>query len=48
MPGNKSPNRPKKIGRSAAIILGKLKSLKALYNKLSSDTSNSALLKVPF
>jgi hypothetical protein len=36
--GNKSPNKPKKISKSAKAIFGKLKSLKALINNACSDT----------
>jgi len=36
--GNRSPNKPKKISKSAKAILGKLKSLKALISKAASET----------
>ena len=45
--GNKSPKRPKKIGKSLTGIFGKLKSLKALNIIASSESFKSALLKEP-
>lgn len=36
IPGNRSPSKPKKISRSSATILGKLKSLRALRRIASS------------
>jgi hypothetical protein len=47
IPGKRSPIRPKKISKSAAVILGMLKSLKALIKIAYSEIFGSALLKEP-